>query len=94
MNLKEIEDVFLLMRRHGVNHFKNLEMEIDLEPGQHSLFEPEPKKESKGPPHAAAAPPREMEIPHHINEVANLLKLNDEALVDKLFPDYTQQAGE
>lgn len=44
-----------------------------------------------GPATGAAVPPVEIEIPHHVNEVANLLKLGDEDLVDKLFPDYTKE---
>lgn len=47
-------------------------------------------KKSKKAPAPQAAPPVESNIPHHVNEVANLLKLNDNDLVDKLFPDYTQ----
>jgi hypothetical protein len=38
----------------------------------------------------AAVPPVEMKIPHNASEVVNLLRLNDEDLVDRLFPDYTQ----
>lgn len=42
----------------------------------------------------AAIPPVEMEIPHHVNEVLGLLKLSDEQLVDKMFPDYSKLEGE
>lgn len=34
--------------------------------------------------------PTEIEIPHQVNEVANLLKLDDYSLVERLFPDYSQ----
>lgn len=34
-----------------------------------------------------AVPPVEMEIPHHTNEVMSLLKMNDNDLVDKMFPE-------
>lgn len=43
-----------------------------------------------------AAPPVEMEIPHHTNEVMSLLKMSDEDLVDKMFPEapFAEQARE
>ncbi len=37
----------------------------------------------------AAIPPVEVEIPHHPNEVVSLLRLSDEDLVDKMWPDYS-----
>lgn len=42
-----------------------------------------------GPP-LQAVPPVESEIPHHFNEVRSMLKMGDEELVDKLFPDFSQ----
>lgn len=45
------------------------------------------KASSKAPPTAAAAPPVEIAIPHHENEVTKLLRLSDEDLVDRLFPE-------
>ena len=39
-----------------------------------------------------AIPPVDIEIQHHVNEVKSLLKLSDEDLVDKMFPDLSQQA--
>ncbi len=47
--------------------------------------------ETKAPSSPAAAPPVENKIPHHVNEVARLLKLNDEELVDALFPEGAEQ---
>ena len=73
-------------------------MEVRLEPSTSNIVVPAPllhqDKESKAPPHAAAAPPVEMEIPHHINEVSKLLKLSDEDLVDKLFPEHPPIPGD
>ena len=87
-----------LMKSYGVSYFKSTEVEIKIENLLASPIVDEPLKKAplmtdersnKGPETAAAAPPVEVEIPHHENEVANLLKLNDEQLVDRLFPDYT-----
>jgi hypothetical protein len=41
-------------------------------------------------PPANAVPPTEANIPHHTNEVLSMLRLDDNSLVDKLFPDYTK----
>lgn len=90
MNLKTTESLLKLLKQYGVSHFKNVEVEVYLNDNKpeviHQQLEATPK--TKGPPTAAAAPPVKMEIPHHVNEVANLLKLSDEYLVDKLFPEY------
>lgn len=84
------------MRKHGVSYFKSTEVEIKVDLGIPSISAPivgsisptnVPRETQQGPPTAAAAPPVEMEIPHHVNEVQALLKLNDEALVDRLFPE-------
>lgn len=42
----------------------------------------------------AAIPPVAIDIPHHLNEVRGLLKLSDEALVDRMFPDFSQLEAE
>jgi hypothetical protein len=95
MNPSKAEKLFELMKRHGVEHFKTMELEIRMHSSQIAMPEISPKPsipDSKPAPPLQAIPPNEMKIPHHVNEVANLLKLNDEQLVDKLFPDFSQQA--
>lgn len=80
----------VLMRRHGVSYLKSIEIEISMgELNDKKTLAPIPEvvQEQKGPQTAASAPPVEVEIPHHVNEVSNLLKLSDEELVDKLFPE-------
>lgn len=96
MNTTKVERLFVLMKQYGVSHFKTLELEIRMGGGAATLsvVSTGPEKSNLSPPTAAAAPPVDLKIPHHINEVANLLKLDDEALVDKLFPDYTQASSE
>ena len=92
MNTREIENLLQLLRAYGVNHFKTGEMEIQFgvssPPEQFTTIGPPPPSSIvKGPPTAAAAPPVAMEIPHHVNEVAALLKLSNEELVDRMFPE-------
>jgi|SRR5665213_2733239 len=76
---------------HGVsdaaNDLREIEVMINLSGSYKEILEPTPSQ---------AAPPVEVDIPHHANEVLNLLRLNDEDLVDKMFPDYSelQEKGE
>jgi hypothetical protein len=87
MNLKTTEKLLQLLRHHGVQHFKTAEVEIGFGqvPVSGPVAMPEPLPTSAvvalAEPKAAAT-----EIPHYINEVANLLKLSDNELVEKLFP--------
>lgn len=39
----------------------------------------------------AAIPIAELKIPHNASEVVNMLRMSDADLVDRLFPDYTQE---
>jgi hypothetical protein len=97
MNALKAEKLFILMKKHGVSHFKTLELEIRMKDaeaegpgGNKPSIESLAAKPSASVPDPQAIPPVEVAIPHHVNEVANLLKLNDFDLVDKLFPDYSQ----
>lgn len=100
MTIKATEQLLLLLRAHGVSHFKTPTIEIRI--GGAPPLDPvaavgpvfSAPSSAKIPPTAAAAPPVEMQIPHHINEVQKLLKLGDEQLVDALFPDHTQEKAE
>ena len=93
MKPEKAEKLFQLMKQYGVEHFKSGEVEIKIssvtETARINLPSVTEKASIKAP-EPQAIPPVEMKIPHHVNEVANLLRLNDNDLVDKLFPDYTQ----
>ncbi len=93
------------MKQFGVEHFKNEDLEIKMsgQSTETARIELPPFTKSalnnsdhssrvsiEKPPESQAIPPVESKIPHHVNEVADLLKLNDNDLVDKLFPDYSQ----
>jgi hypothetical protein len=93
MTIKGTERLLNLLRAHGVKHFKTVEIEVTFGEGVTSIPVIAEKSTTKVPESAAAAPPVQMEIPHHINEVQKLLKLGDEDLVNALFPDHTQPEG-
>lgn len=101
MNPIKVEKLFSLMKQYGIEHFKHEDLEISmrkdnaltgagLEAGGSTTVSC-PIVNPVSSPAPQAIPPVEVKIPHHVNEVANLLKLDDYALVDKLFPDYSQQ---
>lgn len=86
MNLREIEELIYLLKRNGVSRFESKELSLRFSSAPQALS---PVLSEPGPP-LQAIPPVEAEIKHHANEVKNLLKLSDEELVDKMFPDYTK----
>lgn len=97
MNLNRINKLLILLQSHGVYHFKSLEIEVDFRDPPDGIAsytlkidDQNSKNKKSDPPIAAAVLPVEVEIPHHVNEVMGLLKLSDEQLVDKMFPDYSQ----
>jgi hypothetical protein len=99
MTVNETEQLLKVLCAHGVTHFKDQNVEIRIEP-PHSMqqIHASPTQppiaphqtaavvERPTPPTAAAAPPVDMVIPHHVNEVAKLIKLDDNALAERLFP--------
>src|ERR1017187_5097289 len=90
MNHNKAEKLFVLMKQYGVSHFKTLEVEIKMEAVCDPVKVPLVTFNETKPVPSQAAPPVDSKIIHHANEVANLLKLSDEDLVDKMFPDYSQ----
>lgn len=102
MNLKQTDKLLKLLRSHNVSHFKSLEIEVRLEAlsGANHLAVVNPLEEEsqqaavRVPPTPAAAPPVESTIPHHVNEVAAMLKLSDNDLVEKMFPEFPPQENE
>lgn len=93
MTLSQTERLIKVLCAHGVSHFKDRDVEIRIEaPHLGAGIQIMPAKSPPAaavvpiPPSAAAAPPTEMAIPHHVNEVAKLLKLDDNSLAETLFP--------
>jgi hypothetical protein len=93
MNLKTIEKTLQLLRAYGVSHFKTAEVEIRIgaPPSPDSLIAvgAPPIRADLVPtkPNAGDVRPVSVEIPHHINKVKEMLKLSDEDLVDRMFPE-------
>lgn len=50
-----------------------------------------PQAKRKPAPDLAAIPPVTMDIPHHQSEVVSMLRMSPNDLVERLFPDYTQE---
>lgn len=89
MKPEKLEQIIALCRLNGVTHFKHADFEIAFgEPVSSNIVSLGVKDPTIKP-----VPPTEMVIPHQSTEVANLLKLSDMDLVDKLFPDYTQSGA-
>jgi hypothetical protein len=93
MKTKKAEKLFLLMKKYDIEHFKTEELEIKMSSKPVAEKHKEiVNKSKKGdiatkPIPLQSAPPVDMKIPHHENEVAKLLKLSDNDLVDALFPE-------
>lgn len=102
VTFKETERLIKLLKANGISHFKSLEVEIDfgsvsgsvVDSVDHSPNHARSRQLDKKVVPPQAAPPVEQHIPHHVNEVQQLLKLSDEDLVDRLFPDHTQSKDE
>lgn len=93
MTLKETIKLLRTLKDCGVNSFKSGDIEIAFANSSEAFEVPQsfsrnvPHGTIKVPETAAAAPPVEMKIPHHVNEVAALLKLSNNDLVDRMFPE-------
>lgn len=77
------------IRFHTPAHALNVATPSELPKNNPQGVDKSPRAEA-APPTGAAIPPREVEIPHHVNEVQQLLRLSDTDLVNKLFPDYSE----
>lgn len=81
MTPKEIKRLVKTLRAAGVTHYKNDLIELDLGPL---------------PPPAKVGPEtkEETQIPHVVEELVSVMKLSDNELVDRLFPDTQEEPGE
>ena len=100
------ERVIAFLKANDVEYFKSGELEVRFRaapaPSPAPIHAPQMSvpnqapfpvaamQSKPAPPSAAAIPPVESEIPHHVNEVRSLLRLSDNDLAEKLFPDYSQ----
>jgi hypothetical protein len=87
MTIEALTKLIELLRANGVTRFKDDALDIRLAPmAQEMTAVTAMSTVSKGPA-LQAIPPVETEIPHHVNEVLGLLKLSDEDLVEKMWPE-------
>lgn len=96
MNLQEIEQLIQLCQKSGVSRLKTKEISLRFEalPVKKVVEEPIQRaiqiKADDRP--LGDLLPQDEDIVHHLNEVKSILKLSDEELVDKLFPDQVAEA--
>lgn len=84
MTPKEIKALVKTLRSLGVTHYKSGDIEF-------TLSEAAPAKQVKEKP---LTPEEEKEIKHKIEEMASIMRLGDEELVDRMFPDHLDETNE
>lgn len=98
MTLSQTERLLTLLRTNGVTHFKSHDVEIRIgaletqSAGAAVSSEPTIVPRGTGPSStkpgsAGDIPAKEIMIPHQLNQMMSVLKMNDEDLVDALFPE-------
>lgn len=95
MTLQHTERLLSLLRSSGVEYFKSHDVEIRMgaveSPTSVAHAGPEPTPVPRGTSvkqeNAGDIPAKEIKIPHQLNQMISVLKMNDEQLVDQLFPE-------
>ena len=91
MDPKRLRALAKVMREYGITHVKTESLELSI-PLCAAPATPMPTRAATTPPDAPASG---MEpITHKIQELTSLMKLDDMSLVDKLFPDHTEDSQE
>ncbi len=81
MTIEETKELIKTLRECGVTRYKTTDIELDLGPAPAINID--------------APAPAPVEIKHKVEELTSLLKLSDTDLVDRLFPDHTNnESGE
>lgn len=83
MTPAEIKDLVQTLRDCGVIHYKSGDVELELGPVPVVMA-----------PVSQPKPQESNEIIHKVVEMTSLLKLDDKDLVDRLFPDHTEEYGD
>lgn len=85
MEIKKLKKLVKSLRALGLTYYKDAEVELEL--GK----QPEPRQRLK---HAEPKP--SAEIKHKVEDLTSIMALDDNSLVDRLFPESTIQddAGE
>ena len=85
MDSKELRKVAKVMKDFGITHFKNAEFELSI--SADVVFDRIAKTRKR---RAKATDEVDEEIQHKIEELNSVMKIGDNDLVDRLFPDHTQ----
>lgn len=99
MSPKEIKALVKMLRMCGVTRYKTPELELDLAgstQGESTSLLTKTRSVRSGPgqPLVPRETAEDKPIEHKVVEMTSLLKLSDQDLVDRLFPDHTEDAEE
>lgn len=97
----EFREIVMTMKEFGVSYVKMGKLELTMGPG--SLGAQAPTSSSHSPGHGGSTPPPVVfpletanlpdPIKHKVEEVTSLLKLGDIDLVNRLFPEPTEESA-
>lgn len=76
-----LKNLLVTLRENGVTHYKTPELELDLVPLSPSILHRVSDYET------SKVAPSDKEIPHVVKELESILKLDDQQMIDRLFPD-------
>lgn len=74
MTPQEVKELVQTLRECGVTHYKQGDIELDLDPVRFTHEKPVVSSEE------------DKKIPHVVKQLSSLLKLDDRELIDQLFP--------
>jgi hypothetical protein len=83
MNAQELKSLIRTLRAAGVTRYKTPELELDLSP-----------LETVRRRHRSTQPDESEEIEHKVQEMSSLMKLDDNQLLDRLFPEPKEDDSE
>lgn len=91
MKAKELAAIAKVMRANGIVYFKTDTCVLKM---AHALPAEKRSKRIKQAAPLTSLPTDPNPIEHKLEELSSLMKLSDTDLVDKLFPDHTQEEQE
>jgi hypothetical protein len=89
---KNLRDVCEVLREFNVGYFKTSEIELTM--SLSALANKISAPNNSQPKDPEVSPEEEKEIKHKVEELTSLMRLSDTDLVDRLFPDHTQDQDE
>lgn len=87
IDANNLKDVCAVLHAYGVSYFKSSEMELRLHNGIKSVTQESPINSLPSEIKGTDLP---EDIKHKVDEFTSVMKLGDVDLVDRLFPEHTQ----